>query len=271
MSDLTQFYWPRAKGHGYAWHTWATIKQERVRLLTFPFPGSSTTAEWIKPQNINGTLLWRLADTEIAEPAIKEFADAFGLLSDDTMCWPEYRSEAFSGDPYATWREEIVRARRVLHLRAAAEAADNSILKKAIRWNARKDSVRLVGKDETLKYSILIASPDRYPETLALFKPGDLVMPARIMVARFVNEQLSKLTSPQLLWDEQTQRFGIYLRPKNLLGAIWNQFAQIIDARKEITKCEVCSTWFEKNRKDKRHCSDRCRVRAMRMRKESKK
>ena len=143
--------------------------------------------------------------------------------------------------------------------------------KKALRWNPREASVLLDWKDGAFEYGIPIASPDHHPTTLALFEPGDLVMPARIAVARIVNEQLAKLASPQLLWSEQARRFGIYLRPKNLLGAMWVQFAQIVDERKIIAGCEVCGTWFEKTRKDRRHCSDRCRVRAMRKRKEGKK
>ena len=75
----------------------------------------------------------------------------------------------------------------------------------------------------------------------------------------------------EILWSESEKKFGVYLVPQSLLGAIWAQFAEIQDQRKVIGSCEVCGTWFERIRKDKRHCSDRCRVRAMRLRKEGKK
>ena len=272
MDEITQFIWQRATGRGYVWQTLRTTTHKRVRLLTFPTPaGAAGAADLIQPQTINGTLLWRLAETDIDESAIKEFADAFGLLVGETMCWSKGGHPAYFGDPLVTWANAIARARMVIHLWTAAEAGNKIELKKAIRWIARKASVLLAWKDGAFENKSLIASPDHHPETLALFEPGDLVMPARIAVARVVNKQLEELTSPQLLWSEQARRFGIYLRPKNLLGAIWIQFAQIIDERKDIARCEVCGTWFERTRKDKRHCSDRCRVRAMRMRKELKK
>ena len=271
MDDLTQFSWRRATGRGYVWQTLRTRTHKRARLLTFPTPGAAASADLIQPQNINPTLLWQLAETDTTESAIKEFADAFGLLAGETTCWPKDGGKAYFGDPFATWANAILDARMVVSLRAATEADDTDALKKMIRWNMRKHAVRLVWKGGITKHHLAIASPDHRPETLALFELGDLVMPARIAVARIVNEQLAELASPQLLWSEQAQQFGVYLRPTNLLGAIWVQFAQTVDERKVIARCEVCNTWFERTRKDKRHCSDRCRVRAMRWRKEGKK
>ena len=95
MNDLTQFNWRRATGRGYIWQTLRTRTHKRARLLTFPTPGAVTAGELIEPQKINGTLLWRLAEIDNSEPAIKEFADAFGLLVGETMCWSKSGHPAY--------------------------------------------------------------------------------------------------------------------------------------------------------------------------------
>ena len=82
MEDHTQFSWRRAGGRGHVWQTLRIGKRKRVRLLTPPTPaGVVRASELIQPQKLNPTLLWQLAETEAAEPAIKEFSDSFGLLS----------------------------------------------------------------------------------------------------------------------------------------------------------------------------------------------
>ena len=121
MDDLTQFIWRRATGRGYVWQTLRTTERKRVRLLTFPTPGVGAPADLIEPQNINPALLWQLAETEISEPAIKEFADAFGLLAGETTCWPQKGGKAYFGDPLITWVSAIESARMVVHLWSAVE------------------------------------------------------------------------------------------------------------------------------------------------------
>ena len=280
MEDVTQFRWRRATGRGYAWQT-LTVResmvskaQKGVRILTFPTPTGDEVSEIIQPQKINGALLWLLSETDIDESAILEFANAFGLLTHGWMAYSPRRGErpVYRGTPFTVWKEAITEARKVIGLLTAIEGGNKRALAKAIRWDQGGVAVSIAYSDsKNEKDYELLASPDYQPETLALFEPGDLVMPARIAVSRVVNRHLAKLASPQLLWSEAEQKFGVYLVPESLLGAIWAQFAENQDQLKAIGRCEVCGTWFERVRSDKRHCSDRCRVRAMRKRKESRK
>jgi hypothetical protein len=85
-------------------------------------------------------------------------------------------------------------------------------------------------------------------------------------------------TATQLYWGmefaRESQRFvglkpdrhshSLFLVPKNLLGAIWLQFAKIIECRSEIHRCVVCKNVFASGggrqtarRADARCCSDR--------------
>ena len=274
MEDLSQFRWRRATGRGYAWRTLNVRKPtmspkviKDARVLTFATPTGNGVSESIAPQKINGVLLWRLAETKIDEEAILEFANAYGLLLDEMVAYPAGRGARpiYRADPLFIWEAEITQARTVINLLTAIAENDEKALGKVIRWDKGNTAVRFVPRGE------LIASPEIRPGTLALFALGDVIVPARIVIARAVNKQLRKHVVPQLLWSESEQKFGVYLVPQSLLGAIWAQFAEIQDQRKVIGRCEVCGTWFQRIRKDKRHCSDRCRVRAMRMRKEGKK
>ena len=60
------------------------------------------------------------------------------------------------------------------------------------------------------------------------------------------------------------------LRPRNLIGAIWLQFAESISVDKKYRQCEACGRHMEispsVNRTDRRYCSDACRNRALRQR-----
>lgn len=60
--------------------------------------------------------------------------------------------------------------------------------------------------------------------------------------------------------------------PRNLLGALALQFADVITRNKELRRCLLCQKPFEvsldANRKHKEYCSDACRMKAYRDRKE---
>lgn len=67
---------------------------------------------------------------------------------------------------------------------------------------------------------------------------------------------------------------SLCIRPSELCGALWIQFALAIDGSQNFRSCSVCQTWFPvaagRSRTDKEYCSDACRMRAYRKRKASK-
>ncbi|PQO38885.1 hypothetical protein C5Y96_03160 [Blastopirellula marina] len=60
--------------------------------------------------------------------------------------------------------------------------------------------------------------------------------------------------------------------PRNLLGAMWIQFAQALAENQDFRECEACERWFQvtrgKNRKSRIHCSDACKSKSYRSRQE---
>jgi len=61
--------------------------------------------------------------------------------------------------------------------------------------------------------------------------------------------------------------------PKDLLSALWLQFAHMVCRNLEFKQCAACSTFFEvkskKRKNEKIYCSDRCRVRVEKRRKQN--
>jgi transposase-like protein len=74
-----------------------------------------------------------------------------------------------------------------------------------------------------------------------------------------------------VLLDQETGRQGLYVNPKNLLGALWVQLAESIDKGQSSKRCSECGEWMllapGTSRSDREFCSDRCRVNAFRKRK----
>ena len=282
MEYVQQFIWKRATGRGYFWQT-LKVKGKRARVLTFPTPFGSASFEPIEPMSISPYLLRMLAETEPTEAGILKFANAYGLLLEEILAAPPKGGKVYRGDSLSTWKRSISDARQAKHLWQAIQDDDKKELAKVILWRGRHKVDYKLGNLSTRT----IATADDNPITLSLFEPGDVVLPARVMLQRLVNEQLDpqlvdtqgissekkriqKRVTPQLLWNPDENKQEIRLAPENLIGAIWLQFAQEIDARKWIARCPMCSTWFERTRPDKEYCSDRCRVRAHRERKRRK-
>lgn len=280
MDYQQQFLWKRATGRGYQWQT-LKVGGKLTRVLTFPTPFGSASFEPIEPLIICSSLLRLLAETEPKESGILNFANAYGLLTEQIKAAPPSGGRAYVGDSLSIWKAAIADARQALNLWQAIQDTDEKALTKLIKWRAGP----CIHFNPTDRNSVIIAHADDDPVTISLFEPGDVVLPARVMLQRLVNEQLQPRlvdsnfqtgkekkalqmrVTPQLLWNPDEAKQEIRLVLENLIGAIWLQFAQEIDGRKAIVRCPTCSTWFERTRTDKGYCSDRCRVQAHRERK----
>jgi hypothetical protein len=94
--------------------------------------------------------------------------------------------------------------------------------------------------------------------------------------------QLQDLVDKQLTDIRVQARFQLVPRPRNqpplhlvpstLLGALWVQLAEAVSGDKVLHQCQACRRWFElspeTNRISRVYCSDACRSRAYRSRKE---
>src|SRR5260370_41429812 len=81
------------------------------------------------------------------------------------------------------------------------------------------------------------------------------------------NARLIYHAVPQLILPATWPRLTICLAPKNLIGAIWLQFAIGLDLLKTYLKCDYCGSPFEVSkdaktgkRPDAKFCKASCRV-----------
>ena len=77
--------------------------------------------------------------------------------------------------------------------------------------------------------------------------------------------------APRLLYNPDDDQVEQHLWPKNLLGAIWLQFARAVEIDKpDYGRCEACQKPFEVSpegmRPETKYCGVKCRVRADRKR-----
>lgn len=89
-----------------------------------------------------------------------------------------------------------------------------------------------------------------------------------------INEEIVKHLVEVQIEPAQRSPSGFCLTyvPRNLLGAMWVQFAQAIIENKDFRKCRNCEHWFSiahgENRKSRIYCSDACKSKAYRLRQE---
>jgi hypothetical protein len=72
--------------------------------------------------------------------------------------------------------------------------------------------------------------------------------------------------------DPKAGGMSLEIAPLNLIGALWLQFARAIVGEKQFRKCLTCERWFEVSpevfRTNRLYCSEGCRSRAYRARRE---
>ena len=100
------------------------------------------------------------------------------------------------------------------------------------------------------------------PRDAALSRAG------KFFVQQEINRHLERNAAPKLLYNPESDQLELRLMPTNLLGALWLQFARSVEASKTYRRCRVCKQWFEVSVAGKRrqsiYCSDRCRVKKYR-------
>ena len=97
-------------------------------------------------------------------------------------------------------------------------------------------------------------------------------------VQRTINERIGAIVgaSARMLWDRDTERFALRLVPGTLIGAMWLSLAQAIDAGGSFHSCHTCQRYIVVHRardygrrRDAAYCSDACRQRAYRQRRDA--
>jgi len=84
-------------------------------------------------------------------------------------------------------------------------------------------------------------------------------------ICALLNRQLKNAMSIQTTLNSRSNGTEMTAQPKDLISALWLQFAHYVSRNLEFKQCADCSNFFEvkskKRRFEKKYCSDRCRTR----------
>jgi hypothetical protein len=138
-----------------------------------------------------------------------------------------------------------------------------------LRWDDRG------GRTRSGCWVYNLQSPDRHrfhcetidPADGLTLSPRDIRTPGRILLNRWVTRQLRDHVSPVLLLNPERNKSVIRILPKNLLGAMWLQFARAGAGEVHHHGCKVCGKYITistdqgGSRADRVFCSAACRQR----------
>jgi hypothetical protein len=119
----------------------------------------------------------------------------------------------------------------------------------------------------------LLATEKNAPQLWAQVASRNVIVAAKLLIQRIINDQLATAAELRLLWDPREQAFSLHVVPRTLLGGMWLQFAEAVQGEVELRRCQQqhCAQWFTVSRKTARmtklYCSDSCKVQAYQARK----
>jgi hypothetical protein len=142
--------------------------------------------------------------------------------------------------------------------------------KTGVRYQSNPDLIE-EGRKPSIGDSFSLIATETSRQSIDRFTPGDVVLPALEHIRKEINDKLSENTTLRMLWHHDRDDVTCCAVPKNLLGAIWLQFAIAVETKTDFRSCAECQKWFEvtpgTGRKDKQFCSTACRVKNYRERK----
>jgi hypothetical protein len=206
---------------------------------------------------------------------VLDFARRYGLLGEPQAVEIkpgdlEVEASAWRGfmqaEPLSFWVRQITEMRHALELWDLVRAGDEDGLRKHIRWEeVAPDRWKLTHRFRE------DGQADEIPQSIPL-QPPFLSEPALLYIQLLINEEMSPRVQGRLLKDLSTGAIQLKLRPVNLLGALWLQFAEAVSGGKKYRACPQCGRYFElsggapgggrSRRSDKVFCSSACRYKA---------
>ncbi len=266
-TSLFYFRWPIPE-QGHRWVTARAADDPNAQQQRFLAPSSKGLVQSRFPLRDEPALFRAFAEIQKDEKAIKDFADAHGLLGGDHLR-PIAVSEAGiepRGETLEDWEAEIAAMREALAAWDAVQCGDEASLKDRVRWSDERVTF------ETESGARVLADASTHDWAPFLMLPRyDYLRAARWLVQDIINEHIKGKVAPRLLWNEERGRSQMAVVPTSLVSALWTQFALAVDAEKDFRRCSACGKWFDASRdvarKTRIYCSNACRVRAYRARK----
>jgi hypothetical protein len=155
--------------------------------------------------------------------------------------------------------------KRAVHVWRLVAAEDRQSLRRLFRCRPRDERI--------IVCKCLIPIPDashQRVESAVLpsgmkAAPDDILLPVRLLVQGWINENLWGLVRPLVSWNAARDRQMIRIMPKHLLGAMWLQFARAVVGDVKYRPCKVCGKWLTLSteddgfRSDREFCTAACR------------
>jgi hypothetical protein len=286
-AEPLEFAWRRPEAGGFTWELKRGRDPLGERLVLVEKPG--TTYRRYFPLRERVALHRQLAGIEPTEGAILAFANRYGRLGAGA-------AHVYEGvECFSDWHRTIVWLHEAIRLWDLIAVGDTDALRRVIRWEGPlvhyyppPDMCRALGgppweeipakERRYLKgYDILGSAPGG-PEFHKGIRAGNVVRPATLFVHQLVNGEFGRLVGPLLVWDPKRNRTVRLDLPYSLLGAIYVQFAQEMQTRRTARLCPICGRYFDLardaartgrlRRSDRETCSDACRSKAYRDRKQ---
>ncbi len=273
--ELIEFY-VKVPKPGFKWiESRESLESEPNRFLVDASPiGILRTVQNVSIRKLDG-LFMQFAHLRPTEEGVLEFANRYGLLGFPTMADsdtnPNRALIGIPGEKLANWSQEIRSMREAVKLHEQVRA-NSPELKQVITWGSGfVDYANPYGR------SFRIADNSK-PERMAKLSHGDMAGPGHYALQIMLNRTLREHPSvPKLFWDNdgKVPVLRMKLAPKNLLAAMWLQFALATEGSRNYRQCDVCGDWFEgpsENRDEgKKFCKQACRFKAYRQRQPERK
>jgi hypothetical protein len=282
------FRWP-VSAHGYDWYDRTVLELGRARDESPTLPvltdgqrhRSDKSAPYPPPEPPPGAanrlpqdLFFTFAETPKTNEGIREFANRWGLLGVKVkVVWPksEGATDFFGGwaEQWHTWAMEIGEMGRAIAIWRALEPGMEDRLRALFRWEDHGGPARS-GRWVYTWHSPDGSSAHWHPVEQAAgraISANDIRTPGRILLHWWVTRHLRDHTSPVLLLKPEPNKSVIRIRPKNLLGAMWLQFARAIAGEVRHRACKVCGKYITISteqggaRADRVFCTAACRQR----------
>ena len=218
------------------------------------------------------------ADLDPTRDNVASFVRKFGvLLHKHSLLVPDVVSPqpAPHGEPLLFWEEETRAMRNAVDVFDALDKPRR--LSEWIRLDSPTGDPHRVllfcrGEEGERERFAEIASATSRTSLLGyiLGQPRDVALrrAGQFFVQQEINSRLEECAAPKLLYNPESDQLELRITPTNLLGALWLQFARAVEASKTYRRCRVCTQWFEVSvegkRRHSKYCSDRCRMKAYR-------
>jgi hypothetical protein len=206
--------------------------------------------------------------TDLApEPdAILGFANRFGLLGKGAV--------NKDGETLESWRKAIRWFNVLTSLWKASEQYDEPFIREHLHWE--KEVVLCHGLPDIP--CAALGDPFRL-DRAALKRAGvrykDFESAAIIFVHQALNVAMSNVAPARLFlgwdWNGENRRSILWYQASSLFGVMVAQFFDAVSLDKHFPRCQACGRFFDEDedwRSDRTTCSDACRQKLHRMRRE---